>query len=998
MIQDVSSANMNKGTILVVDDVPENLRLLDALLTEHNYTVHTTVGEEETLGFIKSTTPDLILFGATTPDMDRYAICQRIRTDETTASVPIILMLAADGGLDRDELFSVAGTDYVLMPFQADEILARIDLHLSLQHLRKVHEQDIKQQERDHEEVNARLKLEISRHQRTVKALNTANRAYKTVSGCNQALIRAKDEMAFLQEICRVIIDAGGYLMAWIGYAHDDTGKTIQPQASAGAVEGYLDELDITWADTARGRNPISAAIRTGQPGIAQHILTTSRQEPWRVLAQQRGYASMIALPLHLQDGVLGALCIYSSEPDAFDDDETRLLMELGEDVTYGILALRTQVERNQAEDALRESEHFTKTVLSSVGEGVIVYDRQMCYKSWNRYMEALTGYAEEEVLGQCALDIFPHVREQGVDKMIERALTGETVESPDIPYYVPRTGKTGWVSSVYTPHLSVEGEIMGVVATIHDITERKTAERTLADERNLLRTLIDNVPDYIFVKDRQGRFMISNVAHAAGAGLRPDDLVGKVAREAFPGAVAEQFHDDDEQVMQTGQALINEERVTTDATGNPKWVLTTKVPLRDSQGEVIGLVGVSRDITDRKRAQEALQESEQSYRSLYRQAQQQAQFTESLLGRLPVGVLLLTLDGQVIETNPKLRDMVGYSENELKHQTLTLIRPEDQAEADRRFFQAVVEGNASSQRETEYVRKDGSRFPARIRAARLEDVDGKIVGILSTIEDITQTKAAEEARHVTETLRIELEKEKELRELKTRFVSMASHEFRTPLATIQATSETLQYYFDKMSVEQREQRFEKIREQIRHVVTLLDDVLTIGKIEGDAMEFAPETIDLNDFFEVLVQEFRESNPQQPVFYTCEPGGDCATEADKKLLRQIVTNLISNAIKYSPTNNPVQIQMDCSSAKRIVFKVIDTGIGIPEEDQKRLFTNFFRASNTTGVSGTGLGLAIVKHATDLHGGKITFTSQENVGTTFTVVLPRTRPKTRKNEK
>ncbi len=141
----------------------------------------------------------------------------------------------------------------------------------------------------------------------------------------------------------------------------------------------------------------------------------------------------------------------------------------------------------DELEEALRFSEHFTRTIISSVGEGIIVYDRELRYKLWNSFMEDLTGMPAEEVLGKHALEVFPHLREQGIDRLLKRALEGETVYSSDTPYYVAKSQKKGWVQGLYAPHITPEGEIIGVVATVRDQTERKQAEGELRESERRL-------------------------------------------------------------------------------------------------------------------------------------------------------------------------------------------------------------------------------------------------------------------------------------------------------------------------------------------------------------------------------------------------------------------------------------------------------------------------------------------------------------------------------
>lgn len=185
---------------------------------------------------------------------------------------------------------------------------------------------------------------------RAEKELRKANRALKVLSKCNEVLVRAADEAVLLQEICRLLVEDGGYRLAWIGFAEQDAAKTVRPVAQAGFEKGYLDTVNITWADSERGRGPTGTAIRTGRPSVVRNMLTDPAYAPWREEATRRGYASSIALPLIAGGQTFGALNIYAAESDAFAPDEVKLLCKLADDLAFGIQALRIKT-------ALRESE-----------------------------------------------------------------------------------------------------------------------------------------------------------------------------------------------------------------------------------------------------------------------------------------------------------------------------------------------------------------------------------------------------------------------------------------------------------------------------------------------------------------------------------------------------------------------------------------------------------------------------------------------------------------
>ncbi|HEY9598724.1 MAG TPA: ATP-binding protein [Cyanophyceae cyanobacterium] len=263
---------------------------------------------------------------------------------------------------------------------------------------------------------------------------------------------------------------------------------------------------------------------------------------------------------------------------------------------------------------------------------------------------------------------------------------------------------------------------------------------------------------------------------------------------------------------------------------------------------------------------------------------------------------------------------------------------------------------------------------------------------IVAIVRDITERKKAEDD------LQESLKQEKELSELKTRFISTASHEFRTPLTAILGSTELLRYYSHNWSEEKKQVHFERIYSRVQHMTQLLDDVLLVGKAEAQKIEFNPNPINLIQFCHGLVEELQLNTGRNHSIIFTSPGlsGDRDNEAvpnpytsavlDEKLLQHILSNLLSNAIKYSPVGSTIEFVLTCCD-RQAIFQIQDRGIGIPHEDKLRLFEAFHRASNVGDAPGTGLGLVIVKNAVDLHGGEITVNSQVGVGTTFTVTLP-----------
>ncbi|MGB3692096.1 MAG: hybrid sensor histidine kinase/response regulator [Spirulinaceae cyanobacterium] len=234
------------------------------------------------------------------------------------------------------------------------------------------------------------------------------------------------------------------------------------------------------------------------------------------------------------------------------------------------------------------------------------------------------------------------------------------------------------------------------------------------------------------------------------------------------------------------------------------------------------------------------------------------------------------------------------------------------------------------------------------------------------------------------------LDKERELNQLKSHFIAMTSHQFRTPLTTILGSMELLQCYSDRLSLEKRKNHFSRIRNNVKHMTQMLDDILLIGQDEAEGLKFNPTPTNVVDFCQDVVANFQDDSDDQSSIIFTHQGIYTENDSnwpllDQKILHHVLDNLLSNALKYSPPTSQVDLVLECQE-KQLVFRVKDRGMGIPFSDQKHLFEPFYRASNTDTVHGTGLGLTIVKKAVDLHGGTITFESDPNLGTTFTVMI------------
>jgi PAS domain S-box-containing protein len=431
---------------------------------------------------------------------------------------------------------------------------------------------------------------------------------------------------------------------------------------------------------------------------------------------------------------------------------------------------------------------------------------------------------------------------------------------------------------------------------------------------------------------------------------------------------------------------------------------------LRDELGEVIGTEGFVRDISARKEAEEALRESQQ--------------LLSSITHNISEGIYRSTPTKGLVYVNDAFVKMFGYSSMEEILQLPSAKLYANPKDRQRLIGMIDREGSFANQ-EVEFVRKDGSHFWGLASSLGIQDAKTKaFIYFDGAITDITERKRMEqelqslneeleqriaertaELRAANEQLAKDIEvraraeaellkslaMEKELGRLKSNFVSMVSHEFRTPLGIIMSSAEILERYFERLRPEQRKDQLQSIHKSVRRMASLMEEVLLLAKVEAGKMEYKPVALDLAGFCRRVKDEVESATERRCPIVLREPELGEEALGDESLLRHIFTNLLANAVKYSRAGAAVRFEIEQRNGDAC-FRVEDEGAGIPAGDQAHLFKAFYRGQNVTHLPGTGLGLVIVKRCVDLHGGRISFVSTEGRGTTFTVTLPLFRAK------
>ncbi|WP_254568238.1 PAS domain S-box protein [Oscillatoria sp. HE19RPO] len=494
---------------------------------------------------------------------------------------------------------------------------------------------------------------------------------------------------------------------------------------------------------------------------------------------------------------------------------------------------------------------------------------------------------------------------------------------------------------------------------------ERALAEVALRSSEARYRAIVEDQTELICRFAPDGTLTFVNDAYCRYFGVS--------RKELMDGSVVSLIPDIDRNPI--AMPVVTRERRIVLPNGEVRWQQWTDRAIFDAQGVLSEFQAVGRDITEQKLAEAAVQASEERFRQLAENIEEVFWISDPDYS-------------QILYVSPAYEEIWGLERQELYEQPtarLEAIHPDDR--------QAVLTGLMPLDRlDREYriIRPDGSIRWIRDRGFPIRDEEGKIYRIAGISEDITEIKRAEEQ------LRHALAKEREIMEFRTRFVSMVSHEFRTPMTTILSSADLLEYYLEEWPNDKLDKKFQalqRIQSATVNMTQLLEDVLFIGRAEMSQLPFNPLPLDLTPFCQGIVEEFQFSSTQN---YTINFVQNYSTEFlnnqsrkpcfDEKLLRYILNNLLSNAIKYSPDGGEVYFELTCTETE-VIFMIKDSGIGIPSEEIPRLFQTFHRCGNVGNIPGTGLGLAMVKRSTDLHCGEISVESEVGFGTAFTVRLP-----------
>ena len=863
---------------------------------------------------------------------------------------------------------------------------------------------------------------DITARKQTKADLHKQNRALQAISECNHALIRATEEVELMDNVCRIVTEIGGYRLAWVGYAEQDDAKRVRPVAQAGFEKGYLETLQITWADTERGRGPTGTAIRTGQPGLARDILTDPNFAPWRAEALKRGYAASLVLPLKAGGQVFGALNIYAAKPDAFGREETTLLTELADDLAYGIMALRTRTQQAQTAGSLRQSEskirHLNDVLRSIQTVEQLILQEKDPHKLLEAACQILvhtrgyvmvwvgqpeTGSKRVVAVARAGVgadpmehapitwDDGPSGRGPSGTAIRERrtVVINNTHTDPNFALWRKPVEAYGAFSVASAPLLAGQ-HLFGAITVKADRANAFDTEevellssmaknlaqalKAIADEANLrnsrmelhereqqYQTMLASAMDGFWILDLHGRILDCNQACCALFGYARDEMLKLSISDVTAQKTWEEHQARIQRIIARGNERFETPQRHRDGRLIDVEVSAHYIPLMGGR-----IYAFLRDITARKRADEN--------RTQLITAVEQAAET----------IVITDPTGAIVYTNPAFEKTTGYTQAEVLGQNPRILKSDKQnPEFYHQMWAHLTAGQVWNGRLTNR-RKNGTLYEEDATISPVLDGTGKIINYVAVKRDVTHELALEEQNRQAAQM-----------EAVGQLAGGVAHDFNNMLQIILGNVEIILNSLPAGHPIQAD--LHDIQTAARRSADLTRQLLAFSRRQP----IAPVVLDVNatiaDNLKMLSRLIGENIQlhfvQQPALGSIF--------MDSSQLGQILANLAVNArdaitgagtISVEAINRTLH-ETDCQDqadfvppGDYVVLTFRDDGVGMTAKVQEHIFEPFFTTKEPG--KGTGLGLASVYGIVKQNKGAITVQSAPGQGTTFTIYLPR----------
>jgi PAS domain S-box-containing protein len=735
--------------------------------------------------------------------------------------------------------------------------------------------------------------------------------------------------------------------------------------------------VGVDMVEFPRARSLASLAVLQPQLFAFSDIQTDPALAGHPLVAAQLGVRFFACQPLVLHRHIIGGLCVMDRRAGQLRPEQSEALAILGRQVVVQLELRQKLRQHEEAEQALRAAEHKYRDIFENVVEGIFQTTPDGHYLAANARLAQIYGYASPEELIAAVSNIGHQLyveagRREEFIQAIQR--DGEVHDFESRVYR--RDGSIIWIAENARVVRDAAGAVLYYEGTVEDITARREAEDARRNSELLYHSLVELLPQSLFRKDTGSRFTFVNRHFCDALKLEPNEIIGRTDFDFFPAPLAEQYRRDDQEVMRTLQPREQvEENVLPD--GSRRYVHVIKTPLFDNAGRVIGVQGMFWDETERRRTEEALAHE----RDLLR----------ALLEAVPDSIYFKDANSKFLRCSRAMAEkfhvadpeqLIGKSDFDFFSQEHAQAAYEDEQ-------RIVRTGQALPSFKEKETWPDGTETWVLTSKMPLRNEHGEVIGSFGMSKDITDLVRAEEDLKQAHAAAVELAN------AKAQFLANMSHEIRTPLNAIIGMTGLL--LDSELRPEQRDCA-ETVRESGEALLEIIDNILDLSRVEAGRMTLESVEFDLREVVEKTTELLADRAQAKGLEFVCwmDPEMNSQVTGDPTRLRQVLMNLIGNAIKFTERGEvvlKVATVLETARQLSVRFEVQDTGIGITAEARERIFQPFVQAdgSTTRRFGGTGLGLSISRQLVELMGGQIEVRSQAGAGTTFAFELSFPRP-------
>ncbi len=1006
--------------IMIVDDHNQDRYMLKVLLEGNGHQIVEAEDGEEALKKARRDPPDLIVTDILMPGKDGFTLCREWKRDEGLNHIPLVYYTGTYTDARDEQLAMSLGADkFLVKPADPDLLVSSVEEVLSAANkgkpatlpdddqdedtflkrysevlVRKLEDKLVQQ-----DGANRALTQEIEEHKRTEAKLRKANRALQVLSDINQTLVRSKDENRLLEKVCKILVEVGGYHLAWVGIALHDNTNGIRLAAHAGENEEFLSRSQLSWAETGPDSEPAVRAINTGKIVIIPEIARSSVHRKWRDRCLQLGFGSTIALPMKVGQGVTGVLNIFSSAVDCFDSVEVALLKELADDMAYGIQTLHVASERDKAKADLDAAHEHLAATMNALPDLLFEVDKDGRIHDYRAKDRELLFVAPEIFLGKTMGEVLPAEAGRVVMSAIKKAVRKGSHTGDQ--YLLELPGGIKWFELSIAAKGDPEKPCGRLILLARDITVRKLAEEALRSSEAKYQNLYDRAPVAYFSVGSAGEILEVNKAAVKLTGYPMKELlrmkVFELYHEQSLRKAGDVFHS-----ITSGHGVSNVGMVYRKKNGQIVHGLLSVSPDVGKDGRLVQRKSIVVDITARREAEKALLASEARYRGLVENVavsicegdcSDLKQYAESLQARGPcdfkeyfgqhpddLGQCVKMI--KLLDVNQFTLRMFGAkSVKELRNNIGRIIKGAHEVVANAVI--RIAQNQMPFRTEVTLNTIHGDKVHVSLNVAVPPGHEHAYSLVLATMTDITDRRRLEEQLLHSQKM-----------EAVGRLAGGVAHDFNNLLTVILGYCHMLVPVFEEGDPVRTD--IQEINEAAERAVRLTRRLLAFSRRQV----LHVRVLDLNQLLGGMEKMLRRLLREDVELRIIRDANLGTITADPSQIEQVIMNLAVNASDAMPGGGQLLITTQntsytesflCAGAEvkagdYILLTVADTGKGIPEKIQDKIFDPFFTTKELG--HGTGLGLATVYGTVKQSGGHIWVSSEPGQGTSFTVCLTR----------